>query len=78
MRGDVMAEKKLTEIDRIILAAHALGLDAPIIHYRIVGDRIELWTVHGGPYIFSPSLKGGAGMGASPAPPARKKAVRKK
>jgi len=65
------------EIDLIVTAAHALELDAPIIHYRIVGDRIELWTCHGGPYIFSPSLKGGAGVGATP-PTAEKKTVRKK
>jgi hypothetical protein len=43
------------EIDTVILAAHALELDAPIIQYRIVGSRIELWTCHGGPYTYDPT-----------------------
>lgn len=56
--------------DRIVAAAHALGLDAPIIHYRIVGDRIELWTCHGGPYVYQQAQ-------AAPAL-AEKKVIRKK
>jgi hypothetical protein len=60
----------LSEIDHVILAAHALELDAPIIHYRIVGDRIELWTCHGGPFVYEQ-------VQAAPAP-APKKVVRKK
>jgi len=58
------------EIDLIVLAAHALELDAPIIHYRIVGDRIELWTCHGGPFVYEQAQ-------ASPAP-AKKVAKKKK
>jgi hypothetical protein len=42
------------EIDTVILAAHALELDAPIIQYRIVGSRVELWTAHGGSYTYDP------------------------
>ena len=63
------------EIDLIVTAAHALKLDAPIIHYRIVGDRIELWTCHGGPYIYSPVI---ASEAKQSAPPAEKKVVSKK
>lgn len=43
------------EINTVIAAAHALNLDAPITSYRIVGNRIELWTCHGGPFIYPPS-----------------------
>ena len=43
------------EVNQVIAAAHALKLDAPITAYRIVGNRIELWTAHGGPFIYPPS-----------------------
>lgn len=43
------------EISLIVSAAHAINLDAPIIHYRILGERIELWTCHAGPFIYDPS-----------------------
>lgn len=59
-----------SETEQIVAAALALGLDAPIIHYRMVGDRIELWTCHGGPYVYQQAQ-------AAPAP-AEKKIVRKK
>ncbi len=58
-----------TEIDRVILAAHALELDSPIIQYRIVGSRIELWTAHGGPYTYEPEP---AAKTAPAKPPASK------
>jgi hypothetical protein len=50
-------KKRDANIRRVISAAHALELDSPIIHYRIVGDRIELWTCHGGPYIYEAPKK---------------------
>jgi hypothetical protein len=43
------------EVNQVIAAAHALKLDAPITAYRIVGNRIELWTAHGGPYTYDPT-----------------------
>lgn len=57
------------EIRQIVSAAHALHLDSPIIHYRILGERIELWTVHGGPFIYDP--------GSHPKPAASKPAGRR-
>jgi hypothetical protein len=66
-----------SETERIVAAAHALGLDAPIIHYRMVGDRIELWTCHGGPYTYQPGRGEAYASSASPSP-AAKKVVKKK
>lgn len=42
------------ELKRVIAAAQALGLDSPIKMYRIRGERIELWTLHAGPFIYEP------------------------
>lgn len=47
-------EDSQSEIARVVAAAHALHLDAPIIAYRIIGERIEMYTIHGGPFTFDP------------------------
>lgn len=52
--SDEQAARRCAELDQVIAAAHALELESPIIHYRIVGSRIELWTIHGGPFIYQP------------------------
>lgn len=68
----------VNEIDAIVLAAHALELDAPIIHYRIVGDRIELWTCHGGPFIYRRGEANASSASPAPAPKKRPSKVTKK
>jgi hypothetical protein len=75
--GETVKAQGLSEIDIVVSTAHALELDAPIIHYRIVGDRIELWTIHGGPYTYQPPAPPAPQAQAAPAP-AAKKTVRKK
>lgn len=64
------------EINQVIQAAHALEIDSPIIHYRIVGDRIELWTAHGGPYSYPPEETPDPGV--STEQPAKRPARRKR
>lgn len=66
------------ELARVIRAAQALGLDAPITLYRLVGDRIELWTCHGGPFIYPPLQGGSEGGALSTRGAARRKAKRGK
>lgn len=56
LRNSLSADAQ-SEITLIVTAARALGLDAPITAYRILGSRIELYTCHGGPFIYDRSHK---------------------